>query len=186
MIGKRYKECWQFIKESRNYIYIIFVLLVLSALIGFFFPVFFNDFIKKFIQESINAIKGLGFFQLFIYILKNNMITALLSVIFGIVFGIFPLLTTLFNGYVIGYVASASVKVAGYSVLFRLLPHGIFEIPAIVIALALGLRLGTFIFRKKARLKYEIDRSAKVFLYVVIPLLVIAALIEAFFIILVK
>ena len=40
--------------------------------------------------------------------------------------------------------------------LFRLLPHGIFELPAIFISLGLGLRFGMFIFQKEK----EIGRAS--------------------------
>jgi len=41
-----------------------------------------------------------------------------------------------------------SVGIEGYGILWRLVPHGIFELPAVFISLGLGIKLGTFIFRE--------------------------------------
>jgi len=53
-------------------------------------------------------------------------------------------------------------------------------LPALFISLGLGLRIGTFIFEKDKikTLKIYLIKSIKVFFFVIIPLLVIAAVIE--------
>lgn len=185
-----YKQIWKFIKESRNYFYLVLGLFIVSILIGYIFPVFFSDFIKKFIEEIVKKTEGLKNWQLFIFILQNNLQTAFLGLIFGILFGILPLILILFNGYVLGFVANKTVAIAGSGVLIRLLPHGIFEIPAIILSFGLGLRLGMFIFKKSGQRKkefmYSFGNSMKTFLYVIIPLLIIAALIETWLIVILK
>jgi stage II sporulation protein M len=68
----------------------------------------------------------------------------------------------------------------GILVLWRLLPHGIFELPALFLSAGLGLRLGTFIFRKNKlkSLKNYLFESLRVFLFIIFPFLLIAAIIE--------
>jgi len=189
-IKENYMQSWKFIKEGRNYFYLVTCLFILFAIIGFIFPVFFQEFIKKFIENISEQISGMNFFQLFIFILQNNLKTAFIGLISGVFIGIIPLFLILFNGYVLGFIANKVVSVSGYSVLFQLLPHGIFEIPAVILSLGLGLRLGMFIFKKKGRRKKELRKSfgnsMKVFLYIIIPLLIIAAFIETFLIIILK
>lgn len=182
---KVYKKCWKYLKESRNYLYLIFGLFILFVLIGFFFPVFFSDEIMAFIEQTLGQTQNLGFWQLFIFIFKNNLIISILGLALGSILGILPLILTVSNGYVLGYVANKTALVSPLS-LFRIFPHGIFEIPAVIISLALGLKLGLSIFRKKANFKYEFSNSLKVFLYIAIPLLLVAALIEAALIIFIK
>jgi stage II sporulation protein M len=84
------------------------------------------------------------------------------------------------NGAVLGYVFSRVYVLYGASDFWRILPHGIFELPAIFIALGLGVKLGFFIF--SGNIKQEFLRrfyySFLVFLFVVVPLLIIAAIIE--------
>jgi len=185
-----YSQAWKFIRESRNYFYLILSLFAVFAVLGFIFPIFFSDFIRKLIEELSIKTAGMNFLQLFIFILLNNLQTSLMGLIFGALFGIAPILVVIFNGYVLGFIANKTVSVAGYSVLLRLLPHGIFEIPALILSLGLGLRLGMFIFKKAGKRKkeffYSLENSLKVFLYVILPLLIIAALIETSLIFLLK
>ena len=100
--------------------------------------------------------------------------------VFGIVLGIFSIITVIINGYLLGFVSARVVYAEGITSLWRLLPHGIFELPAVLISMGLGLKIGTFIFQKKKikSLKEFFLSSFKTFLFVILPLLVIAALIE--------
>jgi stage II sporulation protein M len=115
------------------------------------------------------------------FIFFNNLKSSFFGMSFGILFGIFPILVTIFNGYLLGFVSAFSVAGGGVLSLWKLLPHGIFELPAIFLSLGLGLRLGTLVFQKNKQkfLKENILRSLKIFLLIVIPLLIIAAIIEA-------
>lgn len=176
-----YGKCWNYLKESKIHIFIIIGLFFLFGLIGFFYPVFFIDIIEQFIKDIIEQTKDMGFLEMFIFIFKNNLTASFIGLVFGFFFGIVPVLLTLFNGYVLGYVAFKSVDAAGILVLWRLLPHGIFELPALFISLGLGLKFGMFIFAKEKRKQfiYELENSLRVFVYVIIPLLLIAGLIEA-------
>lgn len=103
-----------------------------------------------------------------------------MGIILGGLFGVLPVLFSLYNGYILGFVGKLSVSAEGASSLLWLLPHGIFELPAVFISLGLGLKLGTFIFHKnKAEIfKEYIIKSLKVFILIVIPLLIIAGIIE--------
>ena len=96
------------------------------------------------------------------------------------VLGIYPVVATIANGFILGFVASMAVSSEGFFVLWRIFPHGIFELPAIFISFGLGLKIGTFIFQKKKfeSFKKYFMNSLKVFLFIIIPLLIIAAIIE--------
>jgi len=179
-LQKEFLICWKYLKESKIFFLVILVFLLVSALIGILFPVFFLELINKFIEELARKTAGMTFFQLLFFILQNNITTAFLGLLSGIILGIFPLLVSLFNGYVIGFVAGKSVDVAGYPILLRLLPHGIFELPALIISLGLGVKLGMFIFAKnsKEQFKYDLENSLRVFVYIIIPLFLIAGIIE--------
>ncbi|MCX6749337.1 MAG: stage II sporulation protein M [Candidatus Pacearchaeota archaeon] len=177
-----FQESWNYIKESRNFIYSIIFIFLLFALIGFFLPApaILEQKILEFIEELLKETQGMSSSELISFIFFNNLQSSFLGMIFGIFLGIFSVLTTLANGYVIGFVAAKTVESSGISVLWRLLPHGIFELPALFISLGLGLKLGSFVFRKKKleTLKQYLKESAKVFLFIIIPLLIIAAIIE--------
>ncbi|MFH1500478.1 MAG: stage II sporulation protein M [archaeon] len=184
-----YKESWEFIKESRNYIYLVVGLFFLSALFGFLFPIFFVETIQQFIQQVVSQTEGMNFLQLAVFIIQNNITVSFFGMLFGIVLGIFPLILSFFNGYVLGFVSNSVVSEAGFLPLLQLVPHGIFEIPALFLALALGLRMGVYIFikdkiKKNKGFKYIFENCLKVFLLVIIPFLILAGVIEALLIVL--
>ena len=110
----------------------------------------------------------------------NNIQSSFLGVLYGVVFGIFPVVSAMVNGYLLGFVAAKSVEVEGVFILWRLFPHGIFELPALFLSLGLGLKLGSFLFQKNKieSLKDYLINSLRVFVLVIIPLLIIAAVIE--------
>ncbi len=180
-LKKQYKESWKYIKESRNYIFIIVGIFLIFSVIGFLFPVFFVEQIQKLLQELIDKTAGLSMWQMILFIFFNNLQSSFVALVSGIVLGVFPILSGLINGYVLGFVGKKSVEVAGGLVLLRLLPHGIFELPAIFLSMALGVKLGMVWFSKKS-IKSEfvrrVSQSLKIFLLIILPLLVIAAIIE--------
>jgi stage II sporulation protein M len=179
---RNYHESWNYIKDSRRFIYSIIIIFFLFTLLGFIVqpsPAI-EEKILEFIEELLEKTQGMSQSELIGFILANNAQSSFTGLFFGIVLGIFPLLSTLANGYILGFVASRVSDVNGLLVLWRLLPHGIFELPALFISLGLGLKLGTFVFKKdklKTLKKYLIE-SFRVFLFIVAPLLIIAAIIE--------
>lgn len=169
----------KYLRESRKYVYFVTFLFFFSALIGFFFPSNFTfiDAILKEIAEKAENLRGL---DLILFIFDNNVKSAFLGVILGGIFGIFPFINALSNGIVLGYVFSKVWQISGFADFWRILPHGIFELPAIFVALGLGIRLGMFVFSKNRikEFKYRLWNSLKAFITLVIPLLVVAAIIE--------
>ena len=118
--------------------------------------------------------------ELIKFIFVNNIQSSFFGIIFGVFLGIFPVIGAIGNGYILGFVSLMAFEKEGIDVLLRLLPHGIFELPAVFISLGLGLKFGTFIFQKnKGELfKEYFWNSLRVFLFIVVPLLIIAAIIE--------
>jgi len=181
-----YIKSWNYIKESKNFIYSIIVLFVFLSLIGFFIPApeAIAEKILIFIENLLQRTEGLSQGELINFIFFNNIQGSFFGMIFGVLLGVFPIISVITNGYLLGFVASRSVQSEGVLILWRLLPHGIFEIPALFISLGLGLKLGTFIFHKKKikSFKKYFWNSLRVFVFVIIPLLLIAAIIEGSFI----
>lgn len=176
-----YKKSWLYIKESRNFIFIIIGLFFLFALIGFFIPTpsYISTALMKFINQLINQTSGLSISQLISFIFFNNLKSSFFGWILGFFLGIFPIFAAIFNGYVLGFVSAMSVKASGVLVLWKLFPHGIFELPAVFISLGMGMKLGLIFFtKKKGIFKENLIEAFRVFVSIVIPLLIIAAIIE--------
>lgn len=127
----------------------------------------------------------------FIFIFLNNSIKGVLIIFAGVLFGILPAIFLLINGAVIGYLIHYSALQGEdlFALIVKgLLPHGIIEIPAILIACAFGLKFGgrvaRFLFRPGSeelkrnswRSFFRLTATASVW---IVLLLLLAALIES-------
>ena len=178
---KNYSLSWHYILECKNYILFILLLFLFSFYIALFYqPPEIVEIIRKFVEELLRKTQGLNTWQMIIFILYNNLKSSFFAMLLGIFLGIFPVATTFVNGYVLGFIAEKAMKIEGSFILWRLFPHGIFELPAVVLALALGTKLGMFIFSKEKKKEFlrRLENSLRVFLFVILPLLIIAAIIE--------
>jgi len=181
-----YKNSIKYIKESKNYILAIVIIFFISAIIGLIIPIPEEIAFKiiEALKELLKQIKGKNTFQIIKFILFNNTKTSLFGLITGIFLGIIPILLTITNGYLLGFVSLISIQNGGILSLWKILPHGIFELPAIFISLGMGLRIGATIFQEniKENLTKNIKESLKTFILIIIPLLITAAIIEGFLI----
>ncbi len=178
---KNYYLSWKYAKESKNYILFVILVFLLGSVSALFYqPQVFIDLIKQFVEDLLKETSGLNVWQMIIYIFNNNLKASFFAMLAGIIFGIFPLFTALVNGYVLGFVAEKSVGAEGISVLWKLVPHGIFELPAVFLSLALGIKLGMFFKEKNIKKEFfkRLYESLRVFLFIILPLLIIAAIIE--------
>jgi stage II sporulation protein M len=187
---KEYENSWKYVKDSEIFIYAIIGIFLFFILIGFFIsaPQPIYDAIINYIQDILAKTENLSLLDTIFFIISNNVQSTFLSISFGVFFGIFPVVNAVVNGYVLGFVSSISVSNGGIFTLWRLLPHGIFELPAVFISLGLGLRTGMFVFQKDKlkSLKNYLINSFKVFLFIILPLLIIAGIIEGILISLLK
>lgn len=178
----QFKEAWSYVKESKHFIFISILLLIFGAIIGFLFKDALSQAITPILQELLDKTAGLNTFEMIFFILQNNLQSALLSMLAGIFLGIFPVISDILNGVVLGYVLAKASEVAGITSWWRILPHGIFELPAIFISFGLGIKLGFSLFMNKKYRAKEFRRrfynSINVFFMIVIPLLILAAIIE--------
>ncbi|MEK5059371.1 hypothetical protein BK126_27985 [Paenibacillus sp. FSL H7-0326] len=128
----------------------------------------------------------------FTFIFFNNAIKGVLVIFAGALGGIIPVIFLIINGGVLGFLLHAAWQqgISYYEVVVKgLLPHGIIEIPAIIIACAFGLKLGVMIYKalgeigmetstRSIRLGTYMRQTATASLWIVI-LLFIAAIIES-------
>ena len=120
------------------------------------------------------------------FLLVNNSRAFLLSILGALTLGLLTAWSMLFNGVIVGNVGAyiASDIGVGY-ILVGLLPHGIFELPALFVAAGVGFR---FLYRIGQRVRGSRDAVfTKPYLYrtavLVLAawlLLLVAALVEAF------
>ena len=188
-----FKDGLNYIKESKRYIYLASAVFALFMLIALIFPTpeLLEQQIREIIKNLIEQTADLDALSLICYIFSNNLWVSILGIFLGVIFCIAPFFIALSNGYVIGFVIKTAVNGLGMREgiisLWRLFPHGIFELPAVLISLGIGLKLGVsaFLALKKNSFKIlarDIKKALKLIFYIIFPLLLIAAIIEGFLI----
>ena len=179
----------RYLRRLRIYLAASVFLFGLGALIGtatiFYFPG-----IARYVEASLGGFvkifRGLPPLQLAGAIFLNNAIKTLLVIALGILFGVITLLFLFVNGAALGIVLYLSIQSRGlWSSLLVLLPHGILELPAVLLGAGIGLMLGRHsvnrLFGKThTSLGNELGQAFYFFIAVIVPLLLMAALVEAF------
>lgn len=149
------RQVWGDLKLSSSHIIVAVLLFVVSGYIGATNTSFqqFLDLQLSSMGELVKSIDESSNPRLlmFVVIFLNNAIKSVFVIFAGAFFGVFPIFFLVLNGLILGYVIQlASVGMAQMTVwemIFKtLLPHGILEIPALIIAGAYGLRLGRLLF----------------------------------------
>ncbi|WP_438349004.1 stage II sporulation protein M [Paenibacillus sp. FA6] len=183
------------IKRTMMLSTLLFVIGILIGWVG-------TDSIAQFINQQIDGIRvisqGLSEsdnpqWSFFVFIFLNNSIKGVMIIFLGIFLGILPIIFLMVNGMVLGYLVH-HLSLQGESmfevIVKGLLPHGIIEIPAIIIACAFGLRLGTMVWismgvgskEKRANVGQQwrsfFKRVGPISMWIVI-LLLVAAIIES-------
>ncbi len=160
----------------------------LSAYLGYYSAktnfVFAGEQMKALAKE-FSFVKTLSPLAIFLLIFINNSAKALISTTLGLFAGIFPVCFVFINGYIVGLVYCVKGEQIGYfRALLYLLPHGVIEIPAILLACSYGTWLGVrFIKRLRGEnvdVKADLKMAVKACIRNVIPMLLVAALIETF------
>ena len=124
-------------------------------------------------------------------LIKNNITACLVMILLGLIPYLFlPYFSLIINGAVIGAALGmivAKMGMTGYlAFILSVVPHGIFEIPAIVLSFALGVSVCKYLMDKMNKKPTTTGKTffinlSKMFFFVVIPLLLVAGFVEAYF-----
>ena len=173
------RDAVNYLKESKKYVYFSALFFLFFILVGVIMQPKLS-FLDEMIRNLVSEVSLLHGFDVALYIFANNTQAAFVGLITGLFFGIIPIINLAVNGTVVGYVLTRVTQEIGFFEVWKILPHGIFELPAIFISLGLGIKLGFSIFNKKPyeALKERLYYSVLVFLLIVLPLLLLAACIE--------
>lgn len=144
------------------------------------------------IAEKIDD-QGGGAFNIFWVIFQNNVLASLTMLGLGVFFGFFPIFALLSNGVLLGFMLKifAIQGLNPLSVLFiGILPHGILELPAVILAASIGIKYGFTVIRigfnmfsnKRTAISREFMNSLRDLPFIVgavIVMLFFAAIIES-------
>jgi len=182
------KKDLEYLNSSRKYILImtgIFIISVIAGLLASLKDLGLSENYLSILKESFGWIKDLHPIGIMLVIFLNNALKSLLAIVLGIVFGIIPVIFVGGNGLLLGVVANQiSSEKGALFVLAAILPHGIIEIPMILISSGLGLRLGSLMYGsimgKETDIRYELAQSLRIYMRIIMPLLFVSAAIETF------
>lgn len=138
------------LSRYRNYVWAAALLLSLGILLGVLATLYYPQTIEKALQMVGEELQRLGkdilsspLGQGILILFWHNLQALLLITVLGLALGVYPAFAMLFNGLIIGVVGALSVQNSSLAVFIAgILPHGIFEIPALIIGAAIGLRVG--------------------------------------------
>jgi stage II sporulation protein M len=183
-------EMLAYLKTLKPYFIVItslFILAIITGYIAALYHVEMVDVLLESFQESyVDKLVNASPIEIMLFIFKNNIFVSFFAVVGGIFFGIISIGIILFNGFFIGAVVFELIQqYGGLVVMAGLIPHGMIELPMILISASIGLRLGLLTFQrvfkiKDVALKYELFKAIRFFILVIVPLLFIAAIIETY------
>lgn len=190
MIKETISSTLNLVKQNKWIFLFITLLYIAGFIVGISAPL--SEQIKEYesLLASFSSFIFLNPWSLFLSIFLKNLWVSLIALILGFSL-VIPLLIVYVNGNILGMVSGHFLYVtnnaSGSIVVFisSILPHGIIEIPTHIIVAGLGLLLGLkLFFRRKIapdiNLKDLAVRIGKIFLVVILPLLLLAAFVEAF------
>lgn len=194
MLGKL-KYIWE---DNKKYFYVACILMLAGGFIGFVQA----DKVEKIAVQMLAQLKDLvekigsnnDALSVFWLIFSNNVTSAVLMMVFGIALAIPPIFGMVTNGILLGYLFQEMAE-SGHNIVLMfivgILPHGIFELPAVIFAAGVGIRYGLLMIRgplaiwtEKGRneLKSDWIHALKQFPYIVVSvilMLLVAAIVES-------
>ena len=173
-----------FDRTIKPYILILALLFAAAFLAGMLAPSSTRQQMTDAFQVVADNYRGLAGGKLFFTLLLHNVMATIIVLISGVIVGIIPTFAIGANGFVLGVVYRQSAEVMDYSkAALKVLPHGVFELPALLIAASYGLWLGVTVVRRmrgkeSTPLRFHIEHAFRRYFAIVFPLLIVAAAIE--------
>jgi uncharacterized membrane protein SpoIIM required for sporulation len=169
-----YREVFADLRTVKAYVFLAAALFLVGALIGMLLPevsraqiAVFKEFAEGFKDKSAPA--------LVLAIFLNNLGASALALLAGGLLGLVPLIAALVNGMLLG-----GFLLFAPDLVWRILPHGLLELPAVFISWGVGMWVGLWVLQpgRLRALKERLHKGMRIFIVLVLPMLVVAALIE--------
>lgn len=169
----------QTLAEAKRSIAFALACFVCAAAVGYLAPERF-EFLREQVQELFREFAGMSPLVFIAKIFLHNLVVAYIAMCLLPLFGLVPLALGVLNGFLIGWAVAEFVSLYGAKVALMLVPHGIFEIPAMIVAWGVGMWRGAgYRFARPDRTVAERwKRAHAVLVTVVVPLLLVAAVVE--------
>jgi len=161
--------------------FLFFFSLYLGYLFGNHLPA---EYLRDLIVSNLPNSGSMTSLQWFLFFVINNAGKSLIFLFLGILGGVIPIIFIVFNGFITGWTVYLTLEKYDLLVAFvGLAPHGIFEVSAVMITMAMGMNLGyRFInsIQGRGKILPEIWIALRFFITRLLPMFILAALIEAY------
>ena len=173
-LRKHYHRIWTDLLEARAYIVAAVLIFAAGSVLALVIP-HVGEKVIALVLEYFKPFKDKQYLELVVAIFLQNAFSAFLAIACGFVLGLIPSLGAFFNGIVLGAIIHLDPLHA-----FMIIPHGLFELPAIFTAWGLGMWCagGLFHAQRLEVITVRIKKSLQIYLSLIVPLLIIAAIIE--------
>lgn len=173
-----------FDRTIKPYLLVLTLVFAASFLAGTIAPSAIRQQMIDVFKGVVGNYRGLAGGMLFFNILVQNVMATIFVVISGVMAGVIPTFAISSNGFGLGVLYRQASEVSGFpAAALKVLPYGVFEIPALLIAASYGLWLGVLAVRRmrgkeSTLLRFHIEHAFRRYFAVVFPLLIVAAAIE--------
>ncbi|MGH7796747.1 MAG: stage II sporulation protein M [Candidatus Binatia bacterium] len=164
----------------------LFALGIVAGLVAVYRIPSIADHFQDMLANFVRMFAGMPPLRLAGAIFLNNAFKTLCAIVLGLFIGIVPVIFLLANGVALGVAMSISTQARGlWPSLLAILPHGILELPAVFLGTSIGLLIGRqaaqrLAGRAETPIGAEVLQGIKYFCTVIVPLLLVAAFVEAF------
>lgn len=190
-----YKQLYSIIKSKKRLMFFVFYLYIICLAIGILAPNMFIEKQNELKDTILSQALGKSWIGVSKIIFLNNIYSALATVYYSIILGLYSLVFIAVNGYILGAVSIKTYAIIGATVYFTVIPHGIFEIPAAILAFTLGISMGITQLKYLKLLFYstekrtvltnylcvffkEFKENSLILILIIMPLLVVGSIIE--------
>ena len=172
----------------KKWIFIAIGLFVLGMASGLAVPVSISDVLAEDLEALKQLAAMLAPFKISTaaFIFLKNVSALIFSFIFSPVLCLLPVLALTVNGWLLSFISAAVVQEESLGLLLAvLLPHGIFELPALIIGEAAALSFGAMAIvaliskKRRSQLSPNLKQNLK-YLLLAFALLLPAAIIETY------
>ena len=179
MLKTQYRLATSTLRRSRHGI-LVALMIYGASCIGGWASADALGFFEQAADGLVDKFAGKGGLDFVITLFAHNLVATYITMCLLTLWGLVPLITAVANGLLLGWIVTTMGDSSPLETAILLVPHGLFEWPAMLIAWGIGFWRG-FGYRFDPQPGTYLERwtaANRVFCLVVLPLLLVAAIIE--------
>ena len=187
------RDFLRYVHGLRYFLLLIVSIFVLCIIAGYAITVIapsMTDTLLSGLEQKAADLSALSPLGMAIGIFENNAFGCFISIALGPIFGLYPAFFIASNGVIIGVALGMVISKYGIVLgvlvfVLGLLPHGIFELTAVFMSAAMGIKLFYDLVRSVIKsdlniLKNSVLETIQMYIFWILPILLVAAFVEVF------